>query len=238
MTTKGCVVLLSGGLDSQTLVYHMQAEGYDVLGLHVLLDTRQKQAQVNRVFDIAARAGIPLEVFDISHLPRLFQGSALTTEGLPVGRTLAEIEGCGINPTYVPLRNTVLLSLAGAYAESHGMHYVAYGAHATDGPHYPDTTPEYVARMALALYEGSKDHIQLIAPFISWRKSQIIERAAELRVPVHLSYTCYEGTHVACGRCDSCITRIVAFREAGYRDPIDYEVVVVWEEKDKRWPGY
>jgi len=217
-------------------LYERQAAGWKPHAAHVILGTRQKSAQVFAANDIALTAGVPLTFMDLSCLPELFEGSALTDKVLPVGRTIEEIEAEGIAPTYLPFRNTVMLALVAAYAEAHGMSAVTYGAHFSDGPHYPDTTVAYCRAMQRALIEGSNKHIRLLSPFISFRKAEIIQLAARLCVPVGLSYTCYTGCMPSCGVCDACVARISAFVEAGYVDPIEYQREIDWKEA-RPWPG-
>ncbi len=228
-------VLLSSGLDSQTLMYELLNRGNDVTAIHVLMHTKQAKAQLGRVTNVTAKAHVPLFVMDLSPVQGLFAGSALTDADLPTGRSVEDMANEGINPTYMPLRNTILLALAASYAEGHDIEAVAYGAHASDGVHYADTTPRYYRAIERAIREGSAKRIDVWAPFIRWSKERIIQHAAVLQVPVELSYTCYAGTEPPCGVCDSCIGRIAAFGKAGFQDPTQYAKHVDWGGTPE-WP--
>lgn len=151
-------------------------------------------------------------------------GSALTDSRIEV----PEAGGSGIPSTYVPARNTVFLSLALALAEARDCDRVYIGANAVDYSGYPDCRPEYIDafnRMAaLALKRGLEGRpIVVEAPLMRMSKAEIIRLGASLGAPYDLSRSCYRGGKKACGRCDSCIIRLKGFREAGIRDPIEYE---------------
>lgn len=229
-----CVVLLSSGLDSQTTLYEMQLRGYECHALHVYMGTKQAATQSLKILEVAKAAGVELEQMNISGIRSLFVGSALVDQPLPTNRTLAEMEAEGINPTYMPARNTILLALAASFAEGIKAQAIAYGAHASDGVHYADTTVDYFKAIRKAIRIGTAAEIETIAPFIEMSKEGVIRRAAYLKVPVQLSYTCYAGTEPSCGVCDSCVGRMAAFRAAGYMDPIDYKITSNWG--DKQWP--
>ena len=158
-----------------------------------------------------------------------FGGSALTEAGIavPKSRSEAEIAG-GIPVTYVPARNTVLLSLALGYAETLGTGLIYCGVNAVDYSGYPDCRPEFIEafeRMAnLATRAGVEGTLRLRihTPLIRLTKAQIVRRAADLGVDFGLTWSCYEpqADGRACGRCDSCLLRAKGFREAGLPDPV------------------
>lgn len=133
--------------------------------------------------------------------------------------------GGGIPPTYVPARNTILLSYALAYAEVKKADAIFIGANAVDYSGYPDCRPEYFdAFRKLANFatkravEGKK--IRIETPVINFSKKEIVERGKELKVPFEFTWSCYRGEKKPCGRCDSCVLRAKGFKEAGLKDPL------------------
>lgn len=214
------VLLLSGGLDSSTLLAWLLDEGYEPVALTLRYGSRHMEAETAAARAVAAHFGVPHLVRDLPE--GLFRGSGLIDAPLPAGRSLEEMAAGGVAPSYVPLRNTVFLAVAGAVAEGIGAGAVAYAAHREDHTGYPDCRPEYVEAMGRALCLGSRDGLGLLAPFIGWRKAEIVRWAAGRGVPLHLTHTCYRGHRPACGACDSCTIRRAAFAEAGLADPIDY----------------
>ncbi|MBI2311846.1 MAG: 7-cyano-7-deazaguanine synthase QueC [Betaproteobacteria bacterium] len=223
LPVKNAVVLLSGGLDSATTLAIAKSEGFECYALsadygqrhRVELDAAARVAQA-----LGARAH---RVFRIDLAA--FGGSALTDPSIAVPEKPAE----GIPVTYVPARNTILLSLALAWAEVLGANDIFIGANAVDYSGYPDCRPEYLqafeamANLATrAAVEGARMAIH--APLVDLPKAQIIRRGANLGVDFGLTVSCYqpdpEGR--ACGRCDSCRLRRAGFAAAGVPDPTRY----------------
>jgi 7-cyano-7-deazaguanine synthase len=158
-------------------------------------------------------------------------GSTLTDLGtdVPENRDATTL-GNDIPTTYVPARNTILLSMALSYAEVINAKAIFIGANALDYSGYPDCRPEFfsafeeVARLGTKVgVEGNPIVIQ--CPLIGMTKAEIINEGARLEVPFHLTWSCYKGEEKACGRCDSCILRLKGFSEANIIDPIEYEEV-------------
>jgi 7-cyano-7-deazaguanine synthase len=222
------ICLLSGGLDSSTLLFHLLHEGRDVIGLSI--DYGQRHArELASAEEIAAAAGIPLKHVDLSSALRpvfVHATSSQLNEAVPVphGHYAAET----MKLTIVPNRNMLLIAVAGALAEAlRGQTdeeiEIAYAAHAGDHAIYPDCRPEFFGAMDAALRLGT-EHVSLIAPFGHWTKTEIARRAADLDVPIELTYSCYEGDVEHCGACGTCVERQEAFREAGVVDPTAYKV--------------
>lgn len=220
--SDGVVVLLSGGMDSTALLGLMTEQFTDVFALHIRYGSRHEKMETEAANKVAAYYGLDSNHYRIYDLPDFFKGSALIDQDLPMGRSIEEMSEEAINPTYVPMRNTVLTALAGSWADTVGGHFIAYAAHATDGSHYIDTRPEFFAAMNAALVCGSENQIQLLAPFINRPKNAIVTIGATLKAPLHLTYSCYAGGEAHCGQCDTCAIRIKAFAEAGFRDPVQY----------------
>jgi 7-cyano-7-deazaguanine synthase len=221
---KPAVVLLSGGLDSATCLAIAVAEGY---GCHCLsVDYGQRHAAELQAADavtaaLGARAHRTLRI-DLAG----FGGSALTDQRIAVP---TDGVGDGIPVTYVPARNTIMLSLALAWAEVLGSRDIFIGVNAVDYSGYPDCRPEYIAafeRMAnlatKAAVEGSR--LTLHTPLIDLSKADIIRRGLALGVDYSLTVSCYQADSAgrACGACDSCRLRSAGFAAAGVADPTRY----------------
>ncbi len=235
------VILLSGGLDSTTLAAHAVRQGYELRA--VTLHYGQKHSkEVDCARRVARHYDIKQEVVDISFFKKLAWYSALTNPvslSVPRRRQIEEIPQ-SIPITYVPLRNTMFISMAAAFLESEVLHLievekarpeeleasVLIAANAVDYSGYPDCRPEYYQRMAAALGYGSKlgttylMPIKIETPIIEKTKAQIVAMALEMAVPLELTWSCYEGGDIPCGECDSCILRARGFAEAGVRDPL------------------
>ena len=225
---KSVVLLLSGGLDSSTLLAVIRSERSAGDVRCVTFDYGQRHRKTE-----AMQAAMMADCYQVQHdvyeLKNIFTTSPLievSREGIPLGEDPFRK---GMAPTYVPRRNTVLLALASALAEQWGFQGVAYGAHKTDS-NYPDCTYSFAKAFDELLREGSPPEkpMNLYAPFISLTKDQIVRLAAGHRVPVTLTQSCYQGSDPACGVCDACQIRIEAFKRAGFVDPIDYAVDIDW----------
>jgi 7-cyano-7-deazaguanine synthase len=216
------VILLSGGLDSYTAAAILQAEGYQLHALSVRYGQRhvQELAASRRV---ATALGVARHV-EVAVDLATFGGSALTADiAVPKGRTF----DASIPLTYVPARNTVLLSLALAWAESIGAFHIGIGANALDYSGYPDCRPEYLRafeQMAnLATRAGVEGHrFRIHAPLLAMTKAEIVARGLELGLDYGLTHSCYDPDPDGrpCGRCDSCVLRAKGFAEAGAGDPL------------------
>lgn len=231
------VVLLSGGLDSVTVLAIARAAGHEVYALSFrygqrhALELRCAARQAQR---LGARAH---ELVDLSHLGRLVAPATALVEGsglqVPKDR---DVEHAGDIPvTYVPARNTLFLSYGLAWAEALGAREIWIGVNALDYSGYPDCRPEFIdafARMAnLATrvgVEGQGDALRIRTPLIDLPKAGIITRGVALGVDYADTVSCYDpaaddhGEPLACGRCDSCLLRRKGFTEAGLADPTRY----------------
>ncbi len=227
MTQKTAIVLLSGGLDSATALAIAQDMGFACAALSFRYGQRHL-AELDCAAKVAARAGvIRHEICDIDL--RAFGGSALTADiAVPKDRDEAAM-GAEIPVTYVPARNTIMLSFALAFAEVMGSADIFVGVNAVDYSGYPECRPEYIAafeRMAnLATKAGVEGHkLTIHAPLITLSKAQIIQRGLGLGVDYGLTSSCYDPSPEghACGRCDACRLRLKGFAEAGASDPAAY----------------
>jgi 7-cyano-7-deazaguanine synthase len=230
MTDQRAVVLLSGGLDSSTVLAMAQAQGFLAHALTVHYGQRHEFE-----IDTATRAGKAMGVAEHQFMEVDLRGigqSALTDNiAVPVDRTAEEMNSA-IPVTYVPARNTVLLSCALAYAESIGAFDIFVGVNALDYAGYPDCRPEYIAAFEQMANVATKQalesdrRIRIHAPLIRFTKAEIIRKGIELGVDYALSSTCYapsvEGH--ACGHCDACLLRLEGFAEVGVPDPVAYQI--------------
>ncbi len=223
---KKAVVLLSGGLDSATTLAIAKDRGFQCHALTV--DYGQRHcAELNA----AKRIATVLQAVEHRIVPldlTVFGGSALTDKTIDV--PLAP--STGIPPTYVPARNTIMLSLALAWAETLSSNDIFIGANAVDYSGYPDCRPEYIAAYqsmanlaTKAAVEGCK--LSIHAPLIALSKAEIIRRGAALGVDFALTVSCYQASDdgLACGQCDSCRLRRAGFAAAGLSDPVRYRNV-------------
>ena len=218
------VVLLSGGLDSSTVLAIALKIGYEVHALSFDYGQRHSR-ELESAKKIAKYFNVPHKIIKINL--RQIGGSALTDNIEVPERDVNEIEK-EIPITYVPARNTILLSLALGYAEVIDADAIFYGANAIDYSGYPDCRPEYVEAFERVANLGTKrgvegKPIKIIAPIIHMTKAEIIKKGMELGVPYKLTWSCYKGGEKACGKCDSCLLRLKGFMKAGYEDPLEYE---------------
>lgn len=228
LTRPRAVLLLSGGLDSSTLLALALRDGYDVYAMSFRYGQRHER-EIAAARQIAASYGVAGHVIVDIDL-RIFGGSALTANiDVPKDRDAAAMER-GVPITYVPARNTIFLSYALAWAEVLGAHDIFIGVNAVDYSGYPDCRPEYVSayeRLAnLATKAAVEDgrRIRVRAPLLDLTKAEIITLGASLDVDYAMTISCYDPADdgSACGRCDACTLRLKGFAEAGRRDPTRY----------------
>ena len=225
---KPAVVLLSGGLDSATVLAITLSQGFSPVALTFRYGQRHA-AEIDAARAIAAKNQLSRhEIVDIDL--RAFGGSALTDDiDVPKNRSDADI-GEGIPVTYVPARNTIFLSFALALAETTGAHDIFIGVNALDYSGYPDCRPEFISSfenmMNLATKEGVEgtQPMRLHAPLSEMTKADIVTTGTALGVNYAETMTCYDPTPdgLHCGECDACILRRKGFEEAGIPDPTDY----------------
>ena len=222
------VVLLSGGLDSTTVLALARSEDFEVYALTFRYGQRH-EAEIEAARRVAAAFDVARHVVAQIDL-RAFGGSALTDDiAVPKNRVPEEM-GEGIPVTYVPARNTIFLSFALAWAEVLGASDIFIGVNALDYSGYPDCRPEYIEafqRMAdLATKAGveGEQRLKIHTPLIQLTKAQIIRKGIELGVDYSLTVTCYDPSAqgAACGECDACLLRLKGFAENGWSDPAGY----------------
>jgi len=228
--TKKAVVLLSGGLDSTTVLAIARDQGFEPFALSFRYGQRH-EIELAAAQRIAEASGVARHVICDIDL-RIFGGSALTAEfDVPKHDTADEISDDQIPITYVPARNTVFLSFALAYAEVIGSTDIFIGVNALDYSGYPDCRPEFIeafSKMAnLATKAGVEgNELKIHTPLIDLTKGQTVEIGQRLGVDYSLTSSCYDPDDHGrpCGHCDSCLLRLKGFAEAGLEDSLDYQV--------------
>ena len=229
-SNKKAVVLLSGGLDSATVLTMAKAQGYECYCLSFFYGQKHtieldKAGEVARFHKVKEHRIINIDLGSLG-------GSSLTdkTMQVPKGREhIGEVEN-DIPDTYVPVRNLVFLSYAMAWAEVLGAYNIFIGVNCSDYSGYPDCRPEFIeafektANLASAKSVTQKGHFKIHAPIIHMSKAQIIREGVRLGMDYSLTHTCYDPAEDGrpCGKCDSCILRLKGFEEAGLKDPVEY----------------
>jgi 7-cyano-7-deazaguanine synthase len=225
------VCLLSGGMDSAVALAEARALGFACYALTVRYGQRHA-VELAAAERVARALGVVEHRFPTVELGGLAESALTSAQAVPKDRREHEI-GHGVPATYVPARNTVLLSLALAWAETLGARELFLGVNALDYSGYPDCRPEFLHAFenlaALATAAGTENgaRFRVHAPLLALTKQEIVLRAAALGVDLTLTHTCYDplerdGRWLACGRCDACLLRLKGFREAGLRDGLAY----------------
>jgi 7-cyano-7-deazaguanine synthase len=234
------VVLLSGGLDSTTLLAHLKYLDYEVFPFSVHYGQRHSQ-ELYAVERVCTHYGLEAYGVDMSTLDKsgptgfikqaqIFAGSSQTDRNVPVPHGHYEDEN--MKTTVVPNRNMILLALATAYAITKGADFVSYAAHAGDHAIYPDCRPQFAEAMGKAIELAHFEPIRLDTPFINKSKADIVTFGSKLQVPYELTWSCYDPqknpnrglpNFLHCGKCGTCVERIEAFKLAGVPDPTAYK---------------
>lgn len=226
MNERKAVVLLSGGLNSSTVLAIAKSQGFECNALSFQYGQRHK-VELDWAREVAERMGVARHVVVDFNL-RQFGGSALTSEiDVPKERSTADMSH-GIPVTYVPARNTIFLSFALAWAETLGSSDIFVGVNVLDYSGYPDCRPEYIqayenmANLATKAGVEGTQRLKIHAPLISLTKAQIIRIGLDLGVDYAITSSCYDPgpDGVPCGACNSCLLRAKGFAETGVADPL------------------
>lgn len=224
------LVLLSGGVDSTTaLAKAIEKVGKEqVLALSILYGQKHDR-ELESSIAVAKYYGVEHLYLDLA---KIFEYSNCSLLKHSNGKIPHESYDLQINKTngtpvstYVPFRNGLFLSASASLAISKGCDTIYYGAHSDDacGNAYPDCSLEFTEFMNKAIYIGSGKQVHIEGPFVKMNKKDIVKEGLRLRVPYHLTWSCYEGHIKACGKCGTCIDRKNAFLANGMKDPIEYE---------------
>ncbi len=220
------VVIMSGGLDSTTLLYWVIKQGYEPQVLSFNYGQRHRK-ELEFAKKTCEKLKVAHRIVDLSSMHELLQGSALTSEGIKIPEEHYSHESQ--KATIVPNRNAIMLNIAVGYAISIGAARVFYAAHYNDRAIYPDCRWEFVqSQNVTAKLANNNPELEIIAPFVHKTKAEIVKIGSELGVPFEDTWSCYKGEEKACGVCGTCRERIEAFQLNKLRDPVEYKIEVEW----------
>lgn len=220
---KKSIVLFSGGVDSTTALY-WALDRYDKIFALTFDYGQRNRIELDMARKIAQKLSIPQKILRVDL--QQIGGSSLTDTklSLPQYERTEEIEE-GLSSTYVPFRNGIFLALAAAQAEVDGINEIVCGFNVIDSPNYPDTRNQFVQAMQEAINQGTKaslspEKVQIIAPFLNMKKSDIIKEGLSLGADYSFAISCYSGEEIPCQKCSSCVLRQKAWEEVGLQDPL------------------
>lgn len=213
------LAIVSGGMDSVTMLHDLVAEGHTVSVVSFNYGQRHvKELDVARAN--AKKLGLDHKIIDMAFMAQLLDNSALTGDtDVPEGHYEAD----NMKLTVVPNRNMIMASIAVGLAVNNGQEAVALGVHSGDHAIYPDCRPEFIKELNDVTQIANYEPITILAPYIDKDKTSIIKRGLEIGVDYSKTWTCYKGLNKACGKCGSCQERLEAFRNNNKEDPVDYE---------------
>lgn len=223
------VVLMSGGMDSTVCAAMAASNGYELAALHLNYGQKTQARELQAFGDVADYYSIEKRlVVDVTHLAAI-GGSSLTDANLEVSE--ANLIAKDIPTSYVPFRNANILAIATSWAEVLGARALYIGAVEEDSSGYPDCRAEFFAAFQRVIDTGTKPGtgISIVTPIINLHKKDIVLHGRALHAPLHLTWSCYKSSDMACGTCDSCALRLRGFRLAGVQDDIPYRIMPVYE---------
>lgn len=215
---KDSIIILSGGMDSVTLLHYRK----DRIALAVSFDygSNHNAREIECARKQCEMLGIAHLVIPLEFMGKYFKSSLLEgAEKIPEGHYADD----NMKSTVVPFRNGIMLSIACGLAESRGLLHVMMANHGGDHAIYPDCRPEFVASMSDAMRNGTYEGVDILAEFTNITKSDIARLGKRLGVDYSLTYSCYKGGEKHCGKCGTCVERKEAMAQAGIEDPTDYE---------------
>ncbi|MFA6187711.1 MAG: 7-cyano-7-deazaguanine synthase QueC [Sulfuricurvum sp.] len=218
---KKALCIMSGGMDSTLVAYTMKEQGYEIIALHFNYGQRTVAKELQSYRKICDHLGV-CEKYEIDlDFFKTIGASALTDHTIDV-----PVDGVepGVPITYVPFRNGIFLSIATAIAEKEGCGIIAIGVVEEDSSGYPDCRESFIGAFQEAANLGTKEmtNLRIEMPLVHLQKSQIVQEAYRLKVPLELTWSCYKSDDKACGVCDSCRLRLRGFELAGKKDSIAY----------------
>jgi len=221
MIDMDCVTIVSGGMDSVTLLHKLVNDGLSPIVLHFQYGQRHSRESACAVYN-ATLLNCPFVTIDIS--PTFAPIASIANSALINSKVAVpdwrDVDGDSQPVTYVPNRNAILLNVAASYAEAIGVNTVYYGAQAQDLYGYWDCTPDFVDCLNDMLALNRKHEVEIVAPFINMKKADILRLGVELGVDYANTWTCYNGGDSPCNTCPTCMERINAFSEVGIPDPL------------------
>ena len=216
---KDSVIVVSGGMDSITLLYEKKDE--IALGISFDYGSNHNHNELPLAALHCQRLGIAHVVIPLGFMHQYFKSSLLESgESIPDGSYDEE----NMKSTVVPFRNGVMLAVAAGIAESNGLTKVLIANHGGDHTIYPDCRPEFIAAMDAAVEAGTFARVRVVAPYTNISKADIARRGRALGIDYAETWSCYKGGHVHCGTCGTCVERKEALREAGIEDNTPYQL--------------
>ena len=216
---KKCLVLVSGGMDSVCALYYAHRDFEVVGGVSFDYGAKHNHKEIPFAAEHCANLGVPHFIIPLDFMGRLFRSDLLRNGGdVPDGHYQEQT----MKQTVVPFRNGIMLAVAGGLAESMEAQAVVIAAHAGDHAIYPDCREEFMTAMGEAIRLGTYAEVEILRPFISFHKSDIVRRGVDLGVNFAKTWSCYKGRAVHCGACGTCVERREAFQLCGIVDPTEY----------------
>jgi 7-cyano-7-deazaguanine synthase len=213
--------VLSGGVDSSTAVYWALNEGHQLnTACFFYYGSKHNDQEIKAAQRVCNKKSLKLITVKLDVVAEHFQSDLLKKGGsIPEGHYTDPT----MKKTVVPFRNGIMLSIAAGLAESLGLDGILLGNHFGDHAIYPDCRAEFINPMSQAIKAGTYKKIELVSPFVSITKTEIVKIGFGLKVPYELTYSCYKGGDFHCGKCGTCVERIEAFKDAKVIDPTQYE---------------
>jgi len=213
------VLILSGGVDSTTLLYDLVDQGYNVYALGFNYGQKHVK-ELEYAKKTCEKLNVNFKVINLKNLGEIMYSSLTSDkEDIPEGHYESE----SMKSTVVPNRNMVMLSIATSYACTLKAESLYYGAHGGDHAIYPDCRPEFVEKMRDVIKICDYHPLDLMVPYLDVDKAEIIRKGIILEVDYSLTWTCYSGKERACGKCGSCMERLEAFEYNNIKDPLEYD---------------
>lgn len=215
---KDSVIIVSGGLDSITLLY----DKAETIALAISFDYGQNHSKKELPYAEyhCQQLGIPHITIPLTFMHQYFKSSLLEgAEAIPEGHYEEE----NMKSTVVPFRNGIMLAIATGIAESHELKRVYIANHGGDHTIYPDCRPEFIDAMDKATSAGTFVDVRVEAPYTNISKADIVRRGTALGIDYAKTWSCYKGSEIHCGKCGTCVERKEAFADAGVKDPTEYE---------------
>lgn len=215
---KDGVIIVSGGMDSITLLYERKDE--IALGISFDYGSNHNAREIPFARMHCERLGIRHLVINLSFIHQYFKSSLLSgADKIPEG----SYDDDNMKSTVVPFRNGIMLSIAVGIAESEGLKKVFIANHGGDHAIYPDCREEFIEAIDAASQAGTYEHVRILAPYTNITKTDIALRGKQLEIDYSETWSCYKGGEVHCGKCGTCVERKQALREAGLEDTTQYE---------------
>lgn len=215
---KDSVIIVSGGMDSITLLYESREE--IALGISFDYGSNHNAREIPFARMHCGRLGIEHITIPLAFMRQHFRSSLLEgAEAIPEGH----YEDENMKSTVVPFRNGIMLAIAAGIAESRGLRRVLIANHGGDHAIYPDCREEFIGAISRATQAGTYTAVDVAAPYTGITKTDIARRGSRLGIDYSQTWSCYKGGHAHCGRCGTCVERREALREAGIDDTTEYE---------------